>query len=111
MINYNYGVRGHNILIKDDLDKWSDKIQSMKIHTLQFALPLSFPKTSDGGNLINPGLGNTIRRNLSKKIEIGILSCYVNLIHPNLSERQKQIEKMKKYLQNARFFGTNIVAT
>jgi len=112
MINYNYGVRGLDILIKDDLDKWSDKIQAMKIHTLQFALPLSFPETSKGGDLIDPGLGNIIRRNLSKKdIEIGVLSCYVNLIHPNLIERQKQIEKMKKYLQNAKFFGANIVAT
>lgn len=79
---------------------------------MQFALPLSFPKTSSGGDLINPGLGNIIRRNLFKKdIEIGVLSCYVNLIHPDLKILQQQINKMKKYLQNAKFFGANIVAT
>ena len=61
---------------------------------------------------LNPGLAGYIGEALRQRgVQIAVLSCYINLIHPDPRERRKQIELFKEHLRFVRDFGCGIVAT
>lgn len=107
-----FGFRGHDLPVQDDVEGLAQAAESRGIHTLQFALPLSLPTISDHGNKISQGLGNYVRRTFADHdVEVGILSCYVNMIDPDQTARQAALARLSRYLQYAPAFGTRIVAT
>lgn len=46
-----------------------------------------------------------------EKITISVLSCYINLIHPDLEEREKRLHQFETYIRYDSMFGAKIVAT
>lgn len=47
----------------------------------------------------------------SEGVRIAVLGCYVNLVHPDVGERECLIERFIEYVHLARDFGCGIVAT
>ena len=108
----NIGVRGHDFNHVDTPEELGAKIKATGIKNIQFALPISFPTIPSTGENMNPGMGSFFRRTFQKAdIEIAILSCYINMIHPDEAERENVLDKFGRYLQVAKSFGATMVAT
>ncbi|WP_390407224.1 sugar phosphate isomerase/epimerase family protein [Lacticaseibacillus jixiensis] len=111
-MRYDFGFRGHDLPVQDDIAGIAAAAQKRGIHTLQFALPLSLPTLTDHGNKISEGLGNYVRRVFADHgVAVGILSCYVNMIDPDQQARKAALDRLKTYLGMAPAFGTRLVAT
>lgn len=108
----NYTVRGHDLLGVETVEDLSLKAKEQGVYALQLALGMSFPQMpSDTGN-INPGMGKYMRNALSRNhVEVNILSCYINMIHPDLDEREQLLRKFESYLCHAKYFGATMVAS
>lgn len=107
-----FGARGHDLVQgPTSPDVLGAAAQRQGIHNIQLALGISFPQWSSA-DAINPGLGSYVRRTLARYgVEVAIMGCYFNMIHPDLAEREAGIEKFEAYLANARSFGCSIVAS
>lgn len=107
----NLGVRAHNFG-KLPLEELVDKISEKRFSSVQLALAKAIQGISTDLGSLSPGMayhiGNAFR---SKGIQIAVLGCYINLIHPDQTERKKALEKFKEHIRYARDFGCSIVAT
>lgn len=109
---FQLGIRGHDAIRSGSPQEMADCIASQHIENVQLALPISFPEYDKEGRGINAGMGNYFKKVMTKKgINISILSCYINMIHPDVKEREKQLWKFKQYLRYASSFGCHIVAS
>ena len=108
----NITIRGHDLSQVQTIEDLAEKTKEQGIHTLQLALGLSFPEMSSGANEINSGMGNYVKRVLEKQeVSVGILSCYINMIHPDLTIREELLTKFEQYLRYAPSFGASMVAS
>lgn len=108
----NITIRGHDLSQVQTIEDLAEKTKEQGIHTLQLALGLSFPEMSSGANEINSGMGNYVKRVLEKQeVSVGILSCYINMIHPDLTIREELLTKFEQYLRYASSFGASMVAS
>lgn len=108
----NITIRGHDLSQVQTIEDLAEKTKEQGIHTLQLALGLSFPEMSSGANEINSGMGNYVKRVLEKQeVSVGILSCYINMIHPDLTTREELLTKFEQYLRYASSFGASMVAS
>ena len=108
----NITIRGHDLSQVQTIEDLAEKTKEQGIHTLQLALGLSFPETPSGANEINSGMGNYVKRVLEKQeVTVGILSCYINMIHPDLTIREELLTKFEQYLHYASSFGASMVAS
>ncbi|KAF1300835.1 sugar phosphate isomerase/epimerase family protein [Enterococcus sp. JM9B] len=108
----NLAIRGHDLSNINSVSELAKKTKEQKISTLQLALGLSFPELPSGTKEINPGMGNYFQRTLAEKnVQVGILSCYINMIHPNLEIREQLLQKFESYIRHARYFGASMVAS
>lgn len=108
----NITIRGHDLSQVQTIEDLAEKTKEQGIHTLQLALGLSFPEMSSGANEINSGMGNYVKRVLEKQeVTVGILSCYINMIHPDLTIREELLTKFEQYLHYASSFGASMVAS
>ena len=106
----NLAIRGHDLSGVTTLEALAEKTQKQKVHTLQLALGMSFPNWPSEN--LNPGLGQLVKGTLQKKtIQVGILSCYINMIHPDPVMREAALTKFESYVRHARYFGAAMVAT
>lgn len=106
----NITIRGHDLSQVQTIEDLAEKTKEQGIHTLQLALGLSFPEMSSGANEINSGMGNYVKRVLEKQeVSVGILSCYINMIHPDLTIREELLTKFEQYLRYASSFGASMV--
>lgn len=111
-MKFNIGIRGHDFDKVEDVKVLARKIKLKGINSIQFAPAISFPNIPFEEENMNPGMGKYYRKNFEQEgIDIAILSCYINMIHPDLTTRQANINKFKKYLSVARSFGADMVAT
>ena len=53
-------------------------------------------------------LGMNLRR---KDLQIAVLGCYIHMIHPDLEQRQQELDRFKEHIRFARDFGCSIVGT
>lgn len=61
---------------------------------------------------LSPGMGNYIRDTFKKEnVNIAVLGCYINPIHPDVEERRKHLERFKEHIRFARDFGCSIIGT
>jgi L-ribulose-5-phosphate 3-epimerase len=107
----NLGIRGHDIE-KNCLEELVKEIERKGLKSVQLALNKSLDYiNTDLGNL-TPGLahyvGSTFRKH---SIQIAVLGCYINMIHPDKVERRKGLERFKEHIRYARDFGCSIVGT
>lgn len=108
----NITIRGHDLSQVQTIEDLAEKTKEQGIHTLQLALGLSFPEMSSGANEINSGMGNYVKQVLEKQeVSVGILSCYINMIHPDLTIREELLTKFEQYLHYASSFGASMVAS
>ncbi|PQF22828.1 sugar phosphate isomerase/epimerase family protein [Enterococcus mundtii] len=111
-MNLNLVARGHDLSHVQTVDDLAKKASQQNISTLQLALSRSFPTLASDGQAINAGMGHYMKRSLAKEgISVGILSCYINMIHPDLSVRETLLRQFERYLQYAASFGATMVAT
>ena len=108
----NFGVRGHDVTGVQTPEELGCALEAYGVHNVQLALAKSFPTLPSGAREINPGMGAQVRRALAAHgVEVAVLGCYFNMIHPDPAERAAGIAKFEAYLQNARYFGAPIVAS
>jgi L-ribulose-5-phosphate 3-epimerase len=107
----NIGIRAHDIE-NLPLEELVQEIASKGLTSVQLALgkSLSDVNTELGG--LSPGLARYVASVFSKyNVQISVLGCYFNMIHPDFVERKKGLERFKEHIRFARDFGCSIVAT
>lgn len=106
----NVGIRAHD-LPKQPLNSLVTDLSQRGLNSVQLALNKSFDFDTSLGCL-NPGMahhiGHAFRRH---DIQIAVLGCYVNIIHPDSSERRHALARFKEHLRFARDFSCSIVGT
>ncbi|MGI8384324.1 sugar phosphate isomerase/epimerase family protein [Robertmurraya sp. P23] len=107
----NIGIRAHDIENRP-LEELVKEIAGKGLTSVQLALSKSFDSINTELGSLSPGLARCIGNEFSKQhIQIAVLGCYFNMIHPDLVERRKGIERFKEHIRFARDFGCSIVAT
>ncbi|MEH7381602.1 sugar phosphate isomerase/epimerase family protein [Bacillus sp. JJ1533] len=107
----NLGIRAHDVKASS-LNELVQKIADKGLTSVQLALAKSFPELNTSLGSLSPGLGKHIGKAFQQKnIEIAVLGCYINMIHPDLEERQKGLERFKEHIRFARDFGCTVIGT
>jgi len=107
----NFGARGHDVTWATTPEELARGLAGYGVHNVQLALGRSFPELS-GARAVNPGLGAYFRRVMAAHdVDIAVLGCYDNIIHPDAERREAILRKFEAYLRNARHFGAPMVAT
>lgn len=104
------GVRAHDFgcLPADEL---AAKIAAKKMVCAQLALGKAIAGIALRPGLLNPGLAFEIGGAFHKHgVEIAVLGCYVNPIHPDPATRRSLLGLFKEHLRYARNFGNGLVA-
>ncbi len=108
----NIAIRGHDISNIENIQQLATKARELGAQSLQLALGISFPNLKCDLENMNPGLGKYFYRVLDKEnIDVAILSCYINMIHPDLEIREKLLKKFESYVKYAKYFGATMVAS
>lgn len=109
---YNLTVRGHDISGSHSYEVLPEKIRNAGIKNVQLALGMSFPELPSGKENLSPGFGTYMKNTFMKQgVQIAILSCYINMIHPDEETREEALQKFESYLKYAKYFGASMVAS
>ncbi|MEW9050759.1 MAG: sugar phosphate isomerase/epimerase family protein [Neobacillus sp.] len=107
----NLGVRAHDFENRPT-EELVRAIAGKGLTSVQLALGKSFEHINTSLGSLSPGLANYIGSAFKKQdLQIAVLGCYFNMIHPDLTERRKGMERFKEHIRFARDFGCSIVAT
>ncbi|WP_088105495.1 sugar phosphate isomerase/epimerase family protein [Halalkalibacter urbisdiaboli] len=107
----NLGVRAHDIN-KHSVEELVQEVKSKGLHAVQLALPKSFDYIGTELGTVTPGLAHYIGRTFRENnLQIAVLGCYINTVHPDLNVRRKEIERFKEYIRYAREFGCSVIGT
>jgi L-ribulose-5-phosphate 3-epimerase len=107
----NIGVRAHDFG-KLPLAVLAQKICDKGFTCIQLALAKAISDIDSSTVGLDAGIAHRIADELWRKnVRISVLGCYINPIHPDLVEREKQLDRFRMHLALARDFGCNIVAT
>lgn len=108
----NMTIRGHDLSGVTSVKELATQTKKQGVHNLQLALGMSFPEMPSGAAELNPGMGAAIKRELAQEdVQVGILSCYINMIHPDPEIREQLLQKFESYVRHARYFGAAMVAS
>lgn len=106
------GLRAHDVQIFDDVPNLAQELNRLGFKYIQFAPRVSLQKTTQDGNNVSFGLANKVKWQLAKYgIQISVLGCYVNIIHPDQTERTQALALFKQYLARVKTFGGVLVGT
>ncbi|MEH7254073.1 sugar phosphate isomerase/epimerase family protein [Neobacillus niacini] len=107
----NIGIRAHDIE-DPSIDNVVNIIAKKGLSAVQLALSKSLQNYNSELGSLSPGFAKKIHRVFEiKDIQIAVLGCYFNMIHPDHMERRKGMELFKEHLRFARDFGCSIVGT
>src|SRR4030042_2601376 len=107
----NLGVRAHDFG-KNDVEVLAKKISEKGFKSIQLALNKAIAGIDNLDGILSPGLAAYIRDTFNKNnINIAVLGCYINPIHPDREERKKSINRFKEHIRYARDFGCSIIGT
>jgi len=82
------------------------------ISGVQLALAKSFPCIKESPGQLSPGFANHVRDVFNAQgINISVLGCYINPIHPDPEAKEQGILRFEEHLRFARDFGCAIVGT
>jgi L-ribulose-5-phosphate 3-epimerase len=105
------GIRAHDIE-NLPLEELVQEIAGKGLTSVQLALGKSLSNVNTELGSLSPGLARYVASVFSKyNVQIAVLGCYFNMIHPDLVERKKGLERFKEHIRFARDFGCSIVAT
>lgn len=106
------GIRAHDLPIFDDLDELANKLWNYGLYNIQFSPKFSLERSTDSGKKMGFGLAHHSKEIFDQKtINIAILGCYVNIIHPDKHERNKAIKLFENYLSYAKAMNCPLVAS
>ncbi|MFB3168449.1 sugar phosphate isomerase/epimerase family protein [Neobacillus sp. 179-C4.2 HS] len=107
----NIGIRAHDIEA-DSLEELVNAISDKGLTSVQLALSKSLKNMNTDSGALSPGfaryIGDAFR---DRDIQIAVLGCYINMIHPDRTERNKAMDRFKEHIRFARDFGCSIVGT
>lgn len=107
----NIGVRAHDFG-QGSPAEIAEKIGQYDVTSVQLALPKSFPIIKEQAGQLSPGFANHVRDVFKQQgINIAVLGCYINPIHPDPEIKEQSILRFEEYLRFARDFGCAIVGT
>jgi len=108
----NIGIRAHD-MEGLPLEQLTKAIAAKGLTSVQLALGKSFSKFFDTGTgSLSPGYAHQISRAFHKNdIQIAVLGCYINMIHPDVKERRNALDRFKEHIRFARSFDCSIVGT
>ena len=107
----NIGIRAHDFG-KLPIEQLADKISQKGFNYIQLAHGKALEGVGSDLGCLNANIARHIGSTFKRKgIEISVLGCYINLVHPDKNERRRLLDKFKEHLRYARDFGCNIVAT
>ncbi|MGM0904110.1 MAG: sugar phosphate isomerase/epimerase family protein [Bacillota bacterium] len=108
----NIGIRAHDIEPLP-LEQLVKEISSKGLSSVQLALAKSFgDQFQTGLGSLSPGLAHHIGSAFrNENLQIALLGCYINMIHPDQKERRKSLDRFKEHIRFARDFGCGIVGT
>jgi L-ribulose-5-phosphate 3-epimerase len=104
------GVRAHDFgcLPAGEL---AAKIAASHMVCAQLALGKAIAGFNLKPGVLNPGFAFDIGKAFREQgVQIAVLGCYVNPIHPDLAIRKSLLELFKEHLRYARDFGNGLVA-
>lgn len=108
----NIGARGHDFKTVHSPAKLGKRFKNKGFNIIQLSLPASFPDMPSEAKDITMGMGKYFKDSLAEYgVEIAILSCYVNIIHPDKQIRKENLEKFCSYVRFAKYFGAAMVVT
>jgi len=89
----------------------ASKIAAKHLDCTQLALGKAIAGLTLKPGVLNPGLAFEIGKAFQKQgVQIAVLGCYVNPIHPDPTTRKSLLELFKDHLRYARDFGNGLVA-
>ncbi|WP_054788475.1 TIM barrel protein [Gracilibacillus dipsosauri] len=107
----NLGIRAHDITYQDP-EQIAEEVSSKGLGSVQLALAKSFPNLPTQTGALSPGFGKYMYQAFSKKkVNIAILGCYINMIHPNVEKRKQLLARFKEHIRFAKDFGCSIVGS
>lgn len=107
----NLGIRAHDI-DNQSVEELVKNISDKGLTSVQLAINKSFPSLNTEMGSLSPGFAYQIGRAFRlQDIQIAVLGCYINMIHPVPTERRKALERFKEQIRFARDFGCSIVGT
>ncbi|MFB3160252.1 sugar phosphate isomerase/epimerase [Neobacillus sp. 179-J 1A1 HS] len=107
----NIGIRAHDIE-NLPLEELAQEVAGKGLTSVQLALSKSLDGVNTELGSLSPGFARYVASAFSKyNVQIAVLGCYFNMIHPDLVQRRKGIERFKEHIRFARDFGCSIVAT
>lgn len=107
----NIGIRAHDIESRP-VEKLVEEIASKGLTSVQLALGKSLDYLNTELGSLSPGFAHQVGKTFrNKEIQIAVIGCYFNMIHPDREERKKGIERFKEHIRFARDFGCSIVGT
>jgi L-ribulose-5-phosphate 3-epimerase len=108
---FQLGVRGHDFG-KMPVETLADAIHAKGFGCMQLALAKAVPDIDCSLGKLSTGLAHHIGGVFAKRnIEIAVLGCYINPIHPDEKERAKSLARFKEHIRFVRDFGCSIVGT
>ncbi|MCC3355907.1 sugar phosphate isomerase/epimerase family protein [Bacillus sp. REN16] len=107
----NLGIRAHDVE-KRPIEALVEEIASKGLTSVQIALGKSLDYINTDLGSLSPGLAHYVGQTFNKNdIQIAVLGCYINMIHPDQTERRKSLDRFKEHIRFARDFGCSIVGT
>lgn len=104
------GILAH-LFGKKPLHELARDVGGHGFSSIQLALGKAIGDIDIGPGRLSPGLANHVAEAFDREgVRIGVLGCYVSLIHPDADTRRRNIRYFKEHLRHARDFGTGLVA-
>jgi len=111
-----FGLRAHDFGPCGKLPESSyilaERIATYGVSCLQLALSKAFPDYPAQAGLMSPGFARGIRDIFAaQSLSIAVLGCYINPVHPDSDELDRQLRRFEEHLRFARDFGCAVVGT
>ncbi|QCJ44703.1 sugar phosphate isomerase/epimerase [Bacillus sp. S3] len=107
----NIGIRAHDIQ-NPSLEEVADVVAKKGLTSVQLALKKSLTDVNSELGSLSPGFAHTIGSIFKRRdLHIAVLGCYINMIHPDLTQRRMELDRFKEHIRFARDFGCSIVGT
>jgi L-ribulose-5-phosphate 3-epimerase len=104
------GARAHDFG-KLPADELAGKIAARGLTSVQLALGKAIAGVDLAPGFLSPGLAHHIGQAFNRHgVQIAVLGCYINPIHPDHAARRTLLSLFKEHLRYARDFGCGLVA-
>lgn len=111
MKSLNIGVRAHDFC-PGTPEQVAAGLSQYPITCVQLALQKSFPVIEENPGLLTEAFAlRTAQAFTKQNLQIGVLGCYINPVHPDPVSREASLSWFEKHLELASAFGCNIVGT